>query len=63
MCACGCFLLIAIAAGLAWAIMHQLWWAVLAIVVFCGFVGWFGRKTSMARKLHLNAGRDENTRT
>jgi hypothetical protein len=50
LCACGCFLLAAIVAALAWCILHGLWWAVAGIVIVTGLIGWFARKTAVARK-------------
>jgi hypothetical protein len=44
MCACGCFLLAAIAAGLVYCVIHGMWVALALIVVATALVGWFGRK-------------------
>ena len=44
MCACGCFLLIGIAAALAYCIIHGLWLTLGAIVVFSAVLGWLGNK-------------------
>ncbi len=49
MCACGCFLIAAIAAGLIYTIMHGLWFAAIAIVVFSLIIGWFGRRAAISR--------------
>jgi hypothetical protein len=49
-CACGCFVLAAVAAALAYFVIHALWWAVVAIVVLCVVLGWFSRKFVAARK-------------
>jgi hypothetical protein len=49
MCACGCFLLVAIVAGLAYAVIHGLWLAAISIVIFALVIGWFGRKAAGSR--------------
>jgi membrane protein implicated in regulation of membrane protease activity len=50
MCACGCFLLVAIVGGLVYSVMHGLWLAMAAIVLFALIVGWFGRKAAGSRR-------------
>jgi hypothetical protein len=50
MCACGCFLLLAIAGALVYTIMHGLWLAAAGVIVFTAAVGWFGRKAMQARR-------------
>jgi membrane protein implicated in regulation of membrane protease activity len=45
MCACGCLLLLVVAGGIAWAILHGLWFAAVLILAVTLAVGWFGRKT------------------
>ena len=49
MCACGCFLIVAIVAGLVYSVMHGLWLATIAIVLFAAIVGRFGRKAAGSR--------------
>ncbi len=49
MCACGCFLIVAIVGGLVYTVMHGLWLAAIAIVLFAAVVGWFGRKATAGR--------------
>ena len=49
MCACGCFLVVAIAAGLVYTVMHGLWLAAIAILVFSVLTGWLGRKAMKPR--------------
>ena len=43
MCACGCFLLIAEAAGLGWCAVNHLWWQFGLIIAATSAIGWFGR--------------------
>jgi membrane protein implicated in regulation of membrane protease activity len=50
MCACGCFLILAIAAALVYSVLHGLWLAAAAVLLFALIVGWFGRKAAAARK-------------
>jgi hypothetical protein len=50
MCACGCFLIVAIVAGLVYSVMHGMWLLVGAIILFAAIAGWFGRKAAGARK-------------
>ena len=49
MCACGCFLVAAIVAGLVYTVMHGMWLATAGIVVLAGLIGWFGRKAAASR--------------
>jgi hypothetical protein len=44
MCACGCFLLIAVVAAIIYFVMHGLWLAAVAILLFSALTGWFGKK-------------------
>jgi hypothetical protein len=44
MCACGCFLLAAVAAVLAYCIAHHLWLPAAGVLVFAGLAGWLGSK-------------------
>jgi len=44
MCACGCFLLVAVVAGLVYCVMHGLWLAAGAVLLFSALAGWFGKK-------------------
>lgn len=50
MCACGCFLVAAIVAGLVYTVMHGLWLATAGIVVLAALIGWFGKKAADARR-------------
>jgi hypothetical protein len=50
MCACGCFLLLAIAAALVYCVMHGLWLAAAGVIALTVLIGWFGRKMMRARK-------------
>jgi membrane protein implicated in regulation of membrane protease activity len=50
MCACGCFLVLIIVAALVYSVMHGLWLAVVAVVLFAAVVGWFGQKAAASRK-------------
>jgi hypothetical protein len=50
LCACGCFLLAAILGGLAYCILHGIWWAVAGIAILGGVIGWFTRKFAQAKK-------------
>jgi hypothetical protein len=50
MCACGCFLVVAVAAALIYSVMHGLWLAVVALILFGAIVGWFGRKAAGSSK-------------
>jgi hypothetical protein len=45
MCACGCLLLLIVAGGIAWAVMHGLLWLGILIFAVTAAVGWFGRNT------------------
>jgi len=49
MCACGCFVVIAVVAALVYCVMHGLWLAALAVLVFSALVGWLGRKAAGPR--------------
>jgi hypothetical protein len=49
MCACGCFLVAVIAAGLVYTVMHGLWLATAGIVVLAALIGWFGKKAAASR--------------
>jgi len=49
MCACGCFILLAVVAALVYSVMHGLWMAAVAVLAFSLIVGWFGRKAASAR--------------
>lgn len=52
MCACGCLILAAIAAGLTYTIMHGLWLLTAVILTFTGVLGWLGRKMFAERRVH-----------
>jgi membrane protein implicated in regulation of membrane protease activity len=49
MCACGCFAVVAVIAGLVYTVMHGLWVAAVAILVFSVLAGWFGKKAAASR--------------
>jgi membrane protein implicated in regulation of membrane protease activity len=49
MCACGCFLLVAIAGALVYCVMHGLWLAAAGVVALTVAIAWFGRKAMQAR--------------
>jgi hypothetical protein len=49
MCACGCFLIAAIVAGLVYCAMHGLWLAGAAILLVAALTGWFGKKAAASR--------------
>lgn len=44
MCACGCFLVVALVAALAFCIMHQMWLPAAGVVALGCLVGWLGAK-------------------
>jgi hypothetical protein len=46
MCACGCFFLAIVAAGLVWAALHHLWFVFALILIASAVIGWFGRKVA-----------------
>jgi len=46
MCACGCFFLAVVGAGLAYCALHGMWILFSVIVVVAVVVGWFGRKAA-----------------
>jgi uncharacterized membrane protein len=50
MCACGCFLLLVVAAALVYTVMHGLWLLTIAVLVVAALIGWFGKKMAGARK-------------
>jgi hypothetical protein len=45
LCACGCFLIVAVVAGLVYTVMHGMWPMAAAILLFAAVTGWLGRKT------------------
>jgi membrane protein implicated in regulation of membrane protease activity len=49
MCACGCFVLAAVIAALVYTVIHGLWPAAIAVLLFAGLVGWLGRKMFVSR--------------
>lgn len=49
MCACGCFLVVAIVGGLAYTVMHGLWLATAGIVVAAVLIAWLGKKAAATR--------------
>jgi uncharacterized membrane protein YfcA len=49
MCACGCFLLVAVIAALVYCVMHGLWLWAVTVLAFSALVAWLGRKAT--RKL------------
>jgi hypothetical protein len=50
MCACGCFLVIAVLAALVYCVMHGLWLWAFAVLVLSALVGWFGKKAAGSRR-------------
>jgi len=50
MCACGCFLFIAIVAALVYSVMHGLWLVAAGALILTALVGWWGSKVSKSRK-------------
>jgi hypothetical protein len=51
MCACGCFLLVAVLAALVYSVMHGLWLVAVSVVLFAVVIGWFGRKATRSRDM------------
>jgi hypothetical protein len=49
MCACGCFLIVAVVAALVYTVMHGMWLAAAGVVVAAGLIGVFGKKAATAR--------------
>jgi membrane protein implicated in regulation of membrane protease activity len=49
MCACGCFLVVAVIAALVYCLMHGLWLMAIAVALFSALVGWMGKKASESR--------------
>lgn len=49
MCACGCFLLVAVIAALTYCVMHGLWLWAIAVLLFSALIGWLGRKAALYR--------------
>jgi hypothetical protein len=45
MCACGCFLLVAVVAAIVYCVIHALWLMLVGVVLFAAILGWLGRKT------------------
>jgi membrane protein implicated in regulation of membrane protease activity len=46
MCACGCFLLVAVLAALVYSVMHGLWILAFAVLIFSAIVIWLGKKAT-----------------
>ena len=46
MCACGCFLLIAVVAALVYCVIHGLWLAATAVLLLSAVIGWLGKKAA-----------------
>jgi hypothetical protein len=44
MCACGCFVLAAVIAALAYTVIHGLWLAAIGVVLVAALLGWLGRR-------------------
>ena len=44
MCGCGCLLLIAVAGGLVYCLLHGLWIVAALLIAAAAAAGWFGRK-------------------
>jgi hypothetical protein len=49
MCACGCFLVVAVLAALVYSVMHGLWLLALAVLIFSAAIAWFGKKAMGSR--------------
>ena len=45
MCACGCFLVVAVVAAIVYCVIHALWLMLVGVVLFAALLGWLGRKT------------------
>jgi hypothetical protein len=43
MCACGCFVLVAVIAAVVYAVTHGLWLAAIVVVLAAGLIGWLVR--------------------
>ncbi len=50
MCACGCFLMVAVIAGIAYCVVHGLWWLAVVIVAAAAVMGWFSKKMAGAKR-------------
>jgi hypothetical protein len=48
MCACGCFLVVAVLAALVYCVMHGLWLAAVGVVLVAVLIGWLSRKAAGA---------------
>jgi uncharacterized membrane protein YfcA len=46
MCACGCFFLAVVVAGLTYTALHSLWLLFVLILLASAISGWFGRKAA-----------------
>lgn len=44
MCACGCFLVLALGAALAFCILHSLWLPAAGVIAIGALIGWLGFK-------------------
>jgi hypothetical protein len=49
MCACGCFVLAAVIAGLVYTVMHGMWLAAVGVALVAGLLGWLGGKMVRGR--------------
>lgn len=45
MCACGCFVLVAVVAALVYCVMHGLWFLAAVVFLVAAALGWLGKKT------------------
>lgn len=50
MCACGCFVLAAVIAALAYSVIHGLWLLAIAVLLVTGLIGWLGKKMAVSQK-------------
>jgi membrane protein implicated in regulation of membrane protease activity len=50
MCACGCLLLLIVAAGAVWAILHGLWPVAVLLALASAAAAWFGSKSFRQKK-------------
>jgi len=55
MCACGCFFLVAAAAGLGYCAMNHLWWPFGLILAATAAFAWFGRNLANWRPAGKNS--------
>jgi hypothetical protein len=49
MCACGCLLLVVVAAALVYSAIHGMWLFGAAVLLFAALIGWLGKKAAGKR--------------